>query len=219
MFSCLKNPSPRKKLHATSTLFPHSRKFAPFAGSFPSPTFVYFVVHPPAALPFSDPPSVYSVFSVGTISSSSSSSEPVSPADRAPVPVVCAVLEDTAGRILIAQRPAHKHLGLLWEFPGGKVDPGETPAAALHRELTEELGCTVTITRTLEPFLHDYTRVIIEMFPFVCHLAPGSPAPAALEHLALRWVTPRELSSFDLAPADWPVVARYRAHPDPCCAP
>jgi 8-oxo-dGTP diphosphatase len=161
---------------------------------------------------------VYSVCSVGTISSSSSSSEPVSPADRAPVPVVCAVLEDTAGRILIAQRPAHKHLGLLWEFPGGKVDPGETPAAALHRELTEELGCTVTITRTLEPFLHDYTRVIIEMFPFVCHLAPGSPAPAALEHLALRWVTPRELSSFDLAPADWPVVARYRANPDPCCA-
>ena len=162
---------------------------------------------------------MYSVCSVGIISSSSSPypSDSIPPSDRAPVPVVCAVLEDNAGRILIAQRPAHKHLGLLWEFPGGKVEPGETPAAALHRELTEELGCAVTITRTLEPFLHDYTRVIIEMFPFVCHLAPGSPAPAALEHLALRWVTPRELSSFDLAPADWPVVARYRADPPTAC--
>ena len=131
---------------------------------------------------------MYSVCSVGITSSSSSPypSDSIPPSDRAPVPVVCAVLEDTAGRILIAQRPAHKHLGLLWEFPGGKVEPGETPAAALHRELTEELGCTVTITRTLEPFLHDYTRVIIEMFPFVCHLAPGSPAPATLEHLAPR---------------------------------
>jgi 8-oxo-dGTP diphosphatase len=130
---------------------------------------------------------------------------------------VCAVIEDGSGRILIAQRPAHKHLGLLWEFPGGKVEHTESPAAALLRELTEELGCTDTITRPLEPFLHDYTRVIIEMFPFVCRLAPGSPAPAALEHLALRWVTFRELSTFDLAPADWPVVARYRADPPAAC--
>ena len=176
-----------------------------------------FVVHPPAALPFSDPPSVYSVCPVGTPSSSPSPSDPISPADRAPIPVVCAVIEDGSGRILIAQRPAHKHLGLLWEFPGGKVEPTESPAAALHRELAEELGCTVTITRPLEPFLHDYTRVIIEMFPFVCRLAPGSPAPAALEHLALRWVTFRELSTFDLAPADWPVIARYRADPPAAC--
>jgi len=135
-----------------------------------------------------------------------------------PIPVVCAVLEDDSGRILIAQRPADKHLALKWEFPGGKVDPGETPPAALLRELREELGCTAVITRALEPFLHDYTRVVIEMFPFVCRLAPGSPAPVALEHVELRWVRPNELVGFDLAPADWPVVTRYRVQPDPCCA-
>jgi len=78
-----------------------------------------------------------------------------------PIPVVCAVLEDDSGRILVAQRPADKHLALKWEFPGGKVDPGETPPAALLRELREELGCTAVITRALEPFLHDYTRVVI----------------------------------------------------------
>ena len=135
----------------------------------------------------------------------------------APIPVVCAVIEDHTGRILIAQRPAHKHLGLKWEFPGGKVEPGEAPAAALVRELSEELGCAIKITRALEPFLYDYTRVVIEMFPFVCKLAADSAAPAALEHVEIRWITPAQVSSFDLAPADWPVVARYRAAPVPCC--
>jgi len=134
-----------------------------------------------------------------------------------PIPVVCAVIEDDTGRILIAQRPADKHLGLKWEFPGGKVEPGETPSAALLRELSEELGCSVVITRALEPFHYDYTRVVIEMFPFVCQLADGSAAPAALEHVEIRWITPAQVSSFDLAPADWPVVARYRAAPEPCC--
>lgn len=135
-----------------------------------------------------------------------------------PIPVVCAVIEDHSGRILIAQRPADKHLGLKWEFPGGKVEPGEAPNRALLRELNEELGCTVVITRTLEPFHYDYTRVLIEMFPFVCQLAPGSAAPAALEHVEIRWITPAEISNFDLAPADWPVVARYRAEPKPNCS-
>jgi len=135
-----------------------------------------------------------------------------------PIPVVCAVIEDHSGRILIAQRPADKHLGLKWEFPGGKVEPGEAPNRALLRELNEELGCTVVITRTLEPFHYDYTRVLIEMFPFVCQLAPGSAAPAALEHVEIRWITPAEISNFDLAPADWPVVARYRAEPKSNCS-
>jgi len=135
-----------------------------------------------------------------------------------PIPVVCAVIEDHSGRILIAQRPADKHLGLKWEFPGGKVEPGDAPNHALLRELNEELGCTVVITRTLEPFHYDYTRVLIEMFPFVCQLAPGSAAPAALEHVEIRWITPAEISNFDLAPADWPVVARYRAEPKPNCS-
>ncbi|MEI8087986.1 MAG: (deoxy)nucleoside triphosphate pyrophosphohydrolase [Opitutaceae bacterium] len=135
-----------------------------------------------------------------------------------PIPVVCAVIEDSSGRILIAQRPTDKHLGLKWEFPGGKVEPGEAPEAALLRELREELGCAVVITRALEPFHYDYTRVVIEMFPFVCQLAAGSAAPVALEHVEIRWILPAEISNFDLAPADWPVVARYRAEPKPNCS-
>lgn len=121
------------------------------------------------------------------------------------------MLEGADGLVLVAQRPPHKHLGLKWEFPGGKIDPGETPPAALIRELREELGCEAVITRALAPFVHDYGNVRIEMFPFVCRLAPASPPPHPHEHVALRWVPPAELLSLDLAAADLPVVASYRS--------
>ena len=128
---------------------------------------------------------------------------PVTP----PLPVVCAVVTDDTGRILLAQRPAHKHLGLNWEFPGGKVEPGESPEHALIREIREELGCAIILTRALPRFTHDYGAVGIEMIPFVCALASGSAAPHPHEHVALVWVEPAALRSYDLAPADWPVVA------------
>lgn len=127
-----------------------------------------------------------------------------------PLPVVCALLEDGTGQVLVAQRAAHKHLGLKWEFPGGKVEAGEESAAALVRELREELGCEVTAWEPLPRSQHDYGTVVIEMIPFVCRLAPGSPAPVAHEHAALRWVRPDTFEQLDLAPADWPVVAAYR---------
>src|ERR1043166_4134549 len=95
----------------------------------------------------------------------------------AAIPVVCAVIEDARGRVLVAQRPAHKHLALKWEFAGGKVEPGEAPAAALIREMKEELGCDIAIARPLPRFTHDYGTVVIEMIPFVCTLVPGSAAP------------------------------------------
>ncbi len=125
------------------------------------------------------------------------------------VPVVCAIIEDGAGRALVAQRPAHKHLALKWEFPGGKVEPGESPEAALVREIREELGCTVTLTRALPRFVHDYGTVRIEMIPFVCRLAPDSQPPVAHEHAALRWVTREEMQPLDLAPADWPILRAW----------
>ena len=134
-----------------------------------------------------------------------------------PLLVVCALIE-RAGRVLLARRPPHKHLALKWEFPGGKVDCGETPEAALVRELREELGCNVTIQRPLPRFLHTYDRTTIEMIPFVCRLSPGSPEPHPLEHSALAWVPPRELSGFDLAAADLPVTEAYlqtEGAPDP----
>jgi 8-oxo-dGTP diphosphatase len=125
-----------------------------------------------------------------------------------PVPVVCALIE-RAGRVLLARRPAHKHLPLNWEFPGGKVEPGEDPAAALVREIREELGCAVVLTRALPRFTHDYGAVVIEMIPYVCTLAADSAAPHPHEHVALAWVRPEELRDHDLAPADLPVIQTY----------
>lgn len=112
--------------------------------------------------------------------------------------------------MLVAQRPPHKLLPLKWEFPGGKVEPGEDPAAAIAREIQEELGCHVTLTRALPSFDHAYPAVVIRMIPFVCTLAPGSPLPQANEHVALAWVSLAGLDTYDLAAADWPVVAALR---------
>jgi 8-oxo-dGTP diphosphatase len=128
-----------------------------------------------------------------------------------PIPVVAGVVVDAAGRVLLAQRPAHKHLGLKWEFPGGKVEAGEKPEDALQRELHEELGITIESLRPLPRFTHDYGAVVIEMIPFLCRLSSASHAPHAHEHVALAWATLDSLNSYDLAPADWPVVAALRA--------
>lgn len=130
---------------------------------------------------------------------------------KAPIPVVCAVIESDSGHVLVAQRPAHKHLGLKWEFAGGKVEPGEAPEAALIREIKEELACDIAVMRSLPRFTHDYGAVVIAMIPFVCRLTPGSPAPHPHEHVAVRWVSPAELATIDLAAADLPVVAAYAA--------
>jgi len=110
------------------------------------------------------------------------------------------------GRVLLAQRPARKHLPLKWEFPGGKVEAGETPEAAIIREIREELGCGIVITRALPRFAHDYGAVVIEMIPFACTLADGSPEPHPHEHVAIAWCEPGRLFDYDLAPADLPVV-------------
>lgn len=125
------------------------------------------------------------------------------------VPVVCAVLENGRGEVLLAQRPAHKHLGGKWEFAGGKVENGEEPRSALVREIREELGCDVEISQALAEFDYDYGDIVIHMTPFVCRLAPDSPGPELHEHIALRWVNEATIRALDLAPADWPVVSSY----------
>lgn len=109
----------------------------------------------------------------------------------------------------MAQRPAHKHLGGKWEFPGGKIEPGESPEAALHRELREELGSVIEILRPLAAHTHAYATVTVQLIPFVVRLAAGSPAPQTHEHAALRWVPAAELLSLDLPEADLPVIADY----------
>ena len=136
-------------------------------------------------------------------------------AEKLPLPVVCALIE-RAGRVLLARRPAHKHLALKWEFPGGKVDGSETPEAALIREIKEELGCDIVLGRALRRFTHVYDRTTIRMIPFVCHLAPGSPEPNPTEHVTIAWARPGELDTYDLAAADLPVVQAYRAEAGAC---
>lgn len=126
-----------------------------------------------------------------------------------PIPVVCAIIVREA-RVLLAQRPEGKHLALKWEFPGGKVEPGELPENALIRELYEELACAVKIIAALPASEHTYDRGTIQMLPFVCELV-DQVMPAAQEHAALAWVTLEDITSYDLAAADWPVVDALRA--------
>ncbi len=123
------------------------------------------------------------------------------------VHVVCAILVREDGRVLVCQRGHGSHLGGLWEFPGGKVEPNELPEAALIREMREELAIEVSCGRSLRPVEWNYGRGAIQLLPFVCHITEG--APRALEHAAMRWCSREEFSSLDWAPADVPVWREY----------
>jgi 8-oxo-dGTP diphosphatase len=125
--------------------------------------------------------------------------------------VVCAVIRARDGRVLLAQRPTHKHLGSKWEFPGGKIEPGETPAVALTREIREELGCYIEVGLALPSFTHDYGTVLVEMLPFICSLTAASSEPHPHEHISVTWMQLHEIDAFDLAPADWPIVAMLKS--------
>jgi 8-oxo-dGTP diphosphatase len=128
-----------------------------------------------------------------------------------PVVLVAAVaLVDTDGRVLLAQRPEGKPMAGLWEFPGGKVKPGETPEAALSRELAEELGIDVHAS-CLAPFTfasHAYPDFHLLMPLYVCRKWRG--IPAAREGQRLAWVRPERLAEYKMPPADGPLVALLR---------
>ncbi|GAA0616290.1 8-oxo-dGTP diphosphatase MutT [Brevundimonas kwangchunensis] len=124
--------------------------------------------------------------------------------------VVAVALIDTDGRVLIAQRPEGKQLAGLWEFPGGKVEPGERPEAALIRELKEELGIDVT-EACLAPFVftsHAYETFHLLMPLYLCRRWSG--VVQAREHSALKWVKPNQLSQWPMPPADEPLIAWLR---------
>ncbi len=125
------------------------------------------------------------------------------------IQVVCALLETTDGRLLIARRPAGKHLAGLWEFPGGKIEPGETPEQALSRELKEELGCVAEAGAALTPVTHAYEKVTVRLLPYLVRLAEGSPAPVAREHDGLAWVTPEQIGAYAMPEADRPIVEEW----------
>jgi 8-oxo-dGTP diphosphatase len=131
-------------------------------------------------------------------------------ADKPVVLVVAVALVDVDGRVLLAQRPEGKPMAGLWEFPGGKVDAGETPEQALVRELAEEIGIE-TATSCLAPIAfasHGYEKFHLLMPVFACRKWAGTPQPR--EGQALKWVMPAELSRYPMPPADVPLVALLR---------
>jgi 8-oxo-dGTP diphosphatase len=120
--------------------------------------------------------------------------------------VVAVALVDADGRVLIAQRPPGKTLGGLWEFPGGKLEPGERPEDGLIRELDEELGVAVQAA-CLAPLTfasHTYADTHLLMPLYVCRRWEGTPQPR--EGQALKWVRPRALRDWPMPPADEPLV-------------
>ena len=132
-------------------------------------------------------------------------------ADPRPIVLVAAVaLIDPDGRVLLAERPAGKHLAGMWEFPGGKVQEGETPEAALVRELAEELGIDVHAS-CLAPFTfasHAYPDFHLLMPLYVCRKWSG--IVTAREGQRLKWVRPSLLGDYEMPPADKPLVAMLR---------
>ena len=142
-------------------------------------------------------------------STAATAADPVG--EALPIVLVAAVaLIDPDGRVLLAQRPEGKHLAGLWEFPGGKVHSGETPEAALIRELDEELGIDV-VASCLAPFTfasHAYPEFHLLMPLYVCRKWSG--IVTARERQQLNWVRPAQLGEYPMPPADKPLVAMLR---------
>ena len=127
------------------------------------------------------------------------------------LPVVAVALTDVQGRVLIAQRPFDKEHAGLWEFPGGKIEPGESPEAALVRELREELGVTV-VPEHLEPLTFSSAgRATRHLLLLLYRCTAWQGEPRALDAAAIRWVLPAALEEYDMPPADRPFVSALMA--------
>ncbi|MBB6185552.1 8-oxo-dGTP diphosphatase MutT [Oleiagrimonas soli] len=123
--------------------------------------------------------------------------------------VVAGVLIDVSGRVLLAQRPEGKHLAGLWEFPGGKSEPGETAAQALVRELQEEIGIVVEPGEVLMRFPWTYGSKCLDLETL--RVLRWSGEPRSCEGQALRWVEPNGFDDARLTPADRPIMALLRS--------
>ena len=130
------------------------------------------------------------------------------PAAGTPVTDVVAALIWKDGRFMICQRPEYKARPLLWEYVGGKVEPGETKEAALVRECREELGITVSVGSVFTEVLHIYPDITIRLTLFHASIAEGEPR--LLEHRDLRWILPSEIPCYPFCPADEEINRKIR---------
>ena len=121
--------------------------------------------------------------------------------------VVAALIWDD-NRFLACQRPAHKARGLLWEFVGGKVEPGETREQALIRECQEELAVTVTVQDVFMEVDHVYPDLTVHLTLFNAAISEG--IPQKLEHNDLRWITVEEIDQYEFCPADEEILRRLK---------
>lgn len=122
------------------------------------------------------------------------------------VEVVAALIQDDAGRYLITRRRGGTHLAGLWEFPGGKREPGESLEAAMRRELAEELSASFSVGEKLETVRWDYPERTVVIHFFRCRLESGTIEPR--ESQAMEWVAPRRLKELEFPPADRALIAR-----------
>ena len=120
--------------------------------------------------------------------------------------VTCAIIERD-GLVLAAQRSVIMSLPLKWEFPGGKIEPGESPEECLKRELMEEMGIRVKAGQALLLHTHSYPAFTVTLYPFVCSVESGNIV--LHEHAAITWLAPGDLHGLDWAEADLPVIQSY----------
>lgn len=121
--------------------------------------------------------------------------------------VVAALIWDK-DKFMICQRPAHKARGLLWEFVGGKVEPGETKEQALIRECKEELGITLSVEKTFMDVIHEYPDLTVHLTVFEAIIADG--VPQKLEHNDIKWIAPCEILNYKFCPADEEILERIK---------
>ena len=121
---------------------------------------------------------------------------------------VVAALIWNGDRFLACQRPAHKARGLLWEFVGGKVEPGETKQQALIRECREELGVTVSVGDVFMQLRHEYPDLMVSLTLFHAVIITGEPQK--LEHHDIRWITTDEIDQYDFCPADKDILEKLK---------
>lgn len=119
---------------------------------------------------------------------------------------VVAALIRQGEQFMICQRPAYKARGLLWEFVGGKVEPGETKEQALIRECREELAVTLSVGDVFMDVVHEYPDLMVHLTLFNATIAGGEPQK--LEHNDIQWITPSEISNYEFCPADVEILRK-----------